>query len=94
MIPRDSLAIAINATQSFLVHNTRLGIPALMQSEGIHGYLDLNSTIFTTPVGMACSFNPSLIEQVGNVIGNEAESVGVNNIFGKPVMIAISESIW
>jgi beta-glucosidase len=83
MIPRDNLAVAINATQSFLLHDTRLGIPALMQSEGIHGYLDLNGTLFTSPLGFACSFNPDLVEQIGNVVGSEAESMGVNNIFGK-----------
>ncbi|KAH8553317.1 glycoside hydrolase superfamily [Umbelopsis sp. PMI_123] len=93
MIPRDNLAVAINATQSFLLHDTRLGIPALMQSEGIHGYLDLNGTLFTSPLGFACSFNPDLVEQIGNVVGSEAESMGVNNIFA-PVLDLSRELRW
>ncbi|KAI9290252.1 glycoside hydrolase superfamily [Umbelopsis sp. AD052] len=93
MIPRDDLAIAINATQSFLLHDTRLGIPSLMQSEGIHGYLDLNGTLFTSPLGFACSFNPDLVEELGDIVGSEAESMGVNNIFA-PVLDLSRELRW
>ncbi|OZJ02542.1 hypothetical protein BZG36_04510, partial [Bifiguratus adelaidae] len=93
LIPRYALAIAINETQDYLLHNTRLGIPALMQSEGIHGYLDENSTIFMSPIGMACSFNPELLSKVSGVIGSEAASVGVTNIFA-PVLDLSRELRW
>ncbi|KAI8070929.1 glycoside hydrolase family 3 protein [Gongronella butleri] len=93
MMPRDPLAALVNATQDYFLHNTRLGIPSLMTSEGIHGYLDPNSTIFPAPLAMACSFNPDLLQQVGNVIGTEAESVGCQNILA-PVLDLSRELRW
>jgi beta-glucosidase len=61
--------------------NTTLGIPALVQSEGIHGFLIPNATIFNSPIGYACSWNPDLIKKMGAAIAQEALALGVNQIF-------------
>lgn len=67
--------------QEYLMNNTSLGIPAWIQSEGIHGFLIPNATIFNSPIAQACSWNPDLVEKMGQAIAQEASALGVNNIF-------------
>ncbi|KAI0010359.1 glycoside hydrolase superfamily [Xylariaceae sp. FL0662B] len=76
------LSDGIKAGQDYLTKNTTLGIPAWVQSEGIHGFLIPNATIFNSPIAHACSFNPPLVEKMAKAIAQEARALGVNNIFG------------
>ena len=78
----------IKIGQDYLVKNTTLGIPAWVQSEGIHGFLIPNGTIFNSPIAHASSFNPGLIEKMAKAIGQEAKALGVNNIFAPVVDLA------
>lgn len=71
----------VKIAQEYLMHNTTLGIPALVQSEGIHGFLIGNATIFNSPIAYACSWNPVLVEKMGAAIAQEALALGVNQIF-------------
>lgn len=72
----------IKRGQDYLTQNTTLGIPAWVQTEGIHGFLIPNATIFNSPIAHACSWNPDLIEKMARVIAVESAALGVNNIFG------------
>lgn len=72
----------IKLGQDYLTQNTTLGIPAWVQSEGIHGFLAPNATIFNSPIAQACSWNPELVEKMGKAIAQEALALGVNNVFG------------
>jgi beta-glucosidase len=71
----------IKHAQEYLVHNTTLGIPAFVQTEGIHGLLARNATIFNSPIGQACSFNPELVQKMANIIAAESRALGVNQLF-------------
>ncbi|PMD46914.1 glycoside hydrolase family 3 protein [Hyaloscypha variabilis F] len=64
-----------------MADNTTLGIPALVQTEGIHGLRVGNATIFNSPIGYACSWHPALIEQMGAVIALESSAFGVNQLY-------------
>ncbi|KAI1766960.1 glycoside hydrolase family 3 protein [Hypoxylon sp. FL1150] len=81
-IPWKMLSDGIKVGQDFLTQNTTLGIPAWVQSEGIHGFLIPNATIFNSPIAHACSFNPALVEKMAEAIAQEARTLGVNQIFG------------
>ncbi|KAI6091492.1 glycoside hydrolase family 3 protein [Hypoxylon rubiginosum] len=81
-IPWKMLSDGIKVGQDFLMQNTSLGIPAWVQSEGIHGFLIPNATIFNSPIAHACSFNPDLVEKMATAIAQEARTLGVNQIFG------------
>ncbi|XXG95422.1 hypothetical protein Hte_001684 [Hypoxylon texense] len=81
-IPWKMLSDGIKVGQGFLTQNTTLGIPAWVQSEGIHGFLIPNATIFNSPIAHACSFNPGLVEKMAEAIAQEARTLGVNQIFG------------
>ncbi|KAI9497223.1 beta-glucosidase-related glycosidase, partial [Zychaea mexicana] len=84
-IAREPLVRLVNETQSWMINDNRLGIPTIMQSEGVHGYIDINATIFATGMGMACSFNTELMHKVGDIVGTEAAGIGIHNIFA-PVL--------
>lgn len=75
------LANGIQLGQSYLANSTRFGIPAFVQTEGIHGFLIGNATIFNSPIGYACSWNTQLVTQMAKVIGQEANAFGVNQLF-------------
>ncbi|GAM39900.1 hypothetical protein TCE0_034f11821 [Talaromyces pinophilus] len=80
-VPASWLAENIKRAQDYLVNETRLGIPALVQSEGIHGFLLINATIFNSPIAFASSWNPTLVQDMAKAIAREAAAIGVNQLF-------------
>jgi beta-glucosidase len=70
-IEQSWIANGIRMAQDYIMHNTTLGIPALVQTEGIHGLLVGNATIFNSPIAHSCSWDPELIHEMGVVIGKE-----------------------
>ena len=78
----------------------RLGIPAVMVSDGPHGlrkqseeadHLGINESIkavcFPAGCGTAASFNRELITMMGETLGNECQAEGVSVILGPAVNI-------
>ncbi|KAJ5737540.1 uncharacterized protein N7483_002665 [Penicillium malachiteum] len=82
------LAENIKRGQDYLMQNTTLGIPALVQSEGLHGFLIGNATIFNSPIGIGSSWNPDLVRKMGEVIGTEAAALGANQLFAPEADLA------
>lgn len=80
-VAQQWISEGIKIAQDYLMHNTTLGIPALVQSEGIHGFLVGNATIFNSPIAYACSWNPTLVQKMGAAIAQEALALGVNQLF-------------
>ncbi|PQE10624.1 hypothetical protein CJF32_00009708 [Rutstroemia sp. NJR-2017a WRK4] len=80
-VDQQLIADGVKQAQDYLMHNTTLGIPALVQSEAIHGFLIGNATIFNSPIGHACSWNPALIQKMGSAIAQESLALGVNQLF-------------
>ncbi|KAJ5165013.1 Glycoside hydrolase superfamily [Penicillium coprophilum] len=87
-VPWDWLSENIKRAQDYLVQNTTLGIPAIVQSEGIHGFLIGNATIFNSPIGYGCSWNTDLIEKMAEITAQEAKALGVNQLFAPVVDLA------
>lgn len=67
----------INKVQQYLVNETRLGIPALVIAETLHGLMTPGSTIFPQAIGLASSWNTELIKGVAATAAKEARAVGV-----------------
>ncbi|CAG8920339.1 unnamed protein product [Penicillium salamii] len=84
----DWIADNIKRGQDYLLQNTTLGIPAIVQTEGIHGFLIGNATIFNSPIAYGCSFNLDLIEKMAEIIAQEAKALGVNQLFAPVVDLA------
>lgn len=68
---------AYNVLQKFVVENTRLGIPVLLEEDSPHGWQSLDSTIFPVSLNIGCSFNPSLYAKQTKEIGMETKLSGV-----------------
>ncbi|THH32786.1 hypothetical protein EUX98_g1411 [Antrodiella citrinella] len=92
LAPWDKIVYAITVGQKYLMENTTLGIPALVQTEGLHGFTD-NGTTWPSPIGMAASFNPGLLQQAAAVIADEAEGLGYSQAFA-PVLDLSRELRW
>jgi len=70
-------ARAVNTIQKYLVEKTRLGIPAIIHSECLHGHMSPGATIFPQAIGLASTWNTPLIRQMAAATAKEARAVGV-----------------
>ena len=61
MIPGATTRKIINAIQKHLVTKTRLGIPALIMGECLHGHLSPGATIFPQAIGLSSSWDPEIV---------------------------------
>nr|GFD53596.1 hypothetical protein [Tanacetum cinerariifolium] len=70
-VEQQWIASGVKRAQDYIQHNTTLGIPALVQTEGIHGLLVGNATVFNSPIAHACSWDPEAIHDMAVIIGKE-----------------------
>jgi beta-xylosidase len=73
--PREGVR-ALNALQKFLVEETRLGIPAMSHEECWVGLMVKGATLFPSGLNYGSTWNPELIEKVGQEIRKEARQIG------------------
>ena len=74
-----------NALQRWAVEETRLGIPFLFNSEGLHGASVPNGTVFPQQIGLASTFEPELAWKMGHAIAAESRGSGIHEVWS-PVM--------
>ena len=74
----------INEYQHIAVEKSRLHIPLLFGLDVIHGY----RTEFPIPLGMASTWDPSLVERASHVAAVEASAIGIRWTFSPMVDIA------
>lgn len=91
-LPRQSVE-QCNALQQHLIDHTRLKIPALIGSECLHGHAAYNSTVFPTPLAMASSWNPALVEKAFDITGRESRLRG-NHEAHTPVLDIGRDPRW
>jgi beta-glucosidase len=82
-----------NRIQKYLIEETRLGIPSLFVDEGQHGMMRPNSTVFPQAIGMACSWDPALFEEVYSIIAHEMRSRGTHLALS-PVLDVCRDPRW
>lgn len=86
-------AEAANQMQRYAVDSTRLGIPLLLAEEAPHGHMAIGATVFPTGLGMAATWSPQLMRQVGQVIGREVRLQGGHISYG-PVLDLARDPRW
>ena len=86
-------AKAGNALQKYAIENTRLGIPVFLAEEAPHGHMAIGTTVFPTGIGMAATWSPTLIEEVGKAIAKEIRSQGAHISYG-PVLDLSRDPRW
>jgi beta-glucosidase len=84
---RGALAFA-NDIQKYLVEKTRLGIPAILHEEALHGFVAPGATSFPQAIGLAATFDPALAEQIFTVAARQARARGVQHVLAPVVDVA------
>ena len=77
-----------NELQKFLIEETRLGIPAMFHDEGCHGLVKPGASSFPNPIGLACSWDPALVERIYNVVASEMRNRGAQLALAPVVDVA------
>ena len=89
----EMAAKAGNALQKYVMENTRLGIPMFLAEEAPHGHMAIGATVFPTGIGMAATWSPELVKEVGQVIAKEIRSQGRHISYG-PVLDLTRDPRW
>ncbi len=90
--PRARAQLA-NAIQRFLADNTRLGIPAIVHEESTAGLCARDATQFPQAIGLASTWDPELIEQIGVVIREQMLATGARHTLA-PVLDVARDARW
>lgn len=86
--PPERTAAFANRIQRFLVERTRLGIPALLHEEAVAGLCARGATQFPQAIGLASTWDPALVEAVGQSIRRHMLAVGARVALAPVVDIA------
>ena len=79
----DAVAFAnnVNRIQKYFLEETRLGIPALIGAEALHGFQAKGATSFPQNIALGGSFDVDLIEKIFSVAAREMRTWGINQCF-------------
>jgi beta-glucosidase len=86
-------AEAGNTIQRFLVEETRLGIPAILHEETLHGLLARGATSFQQSIGAAAAFDPELVEAIAATIRRRMLAIGARLALA-PVLDITRDPRW
>jgi beta-glucosidase len=85
--PREG-AIFANAVQKWLIENTRLGIPAILHDEILHGHMARGSTSFPQPIALASTWDPDFVSKVFTAGALETRARGSQQVLGPNLDVA------
>jgi beta-glucosidase len=83
----------INAIQRYFVDETRLGIPIIPFEEALHGFVRDGGTMFPQAIGLAATWDTSLMSRVAQAIARETRSRGVRQALS-PVINVANDVRW
>ncbi|HTD62167.1 MAG TPA: glycoside hydrolase family 3 N-terminal domain-containing protein, partial [Gemmatimonadaceae bacterium] len=90
----DGWHALIRQIQDIATKETRLGVPILYGIDFVHGAnYTRGGTIFPHNIGMAATFDPDLVRQVGEVTAREALASGLPWNFA-PVLDVGRQPLW
>ncbi|MEA4889744.1 MAG: glycoside hydrolase family 3 N-terminal domain-containing protein [Clostridiaceae bacterium] len=75
-VPKEDRADVLNRLQRYIMENTRLGIPILIQEDAPHGHMALDGTLFPTNIGIGSTWNPQLYSEVMACVAAEVAASG------------------
>ena len=77
-----------NRMQRYLVEKTRLGIPAIFTAEALHGLAFHGASIFPVPLTLSQTFDPELVNAIGDGIAHETRAMGHHEILAPNLDVA------
>jgi beta-glucosidase len=81
-------ATRINAIQQYFVEKTRLGIPIIPFEEAVHGLGWDGATMFPAAIGLAATWDTTLMKDVASAIARETRSRGIRQVLSPVINIA------
>jgi beta-glucosidase len=85
--PREG-AVFANAVQKWLIENTRLGIPAILHDEILHGHMARGSTSFPQPIALSTTWDLQFIFRIFTAAAQETRARGSHQVLGPNLDIA------
>jgi len=82
------VAETINALQRYFVEETRLGIPILPFDEALHGLARDGATAFPQAIGLAATWDTTLVGAVSRAVARETRSRGIRQVLSPVVNLA------
>ena len=82
-----------NTIQDYLWTKTRLGIPAIFLDEAHHGLLAMQSDVFPTSIGLACSWDTLMTEHIYQFVANQSSLRGTAMVLA-PVIDVVRDPRW
>jgi beta-xylosidase len=79
--------------QNDLIARTRLKLPAIAHEECLTGFTTFGATVFPTPLGLAATFDPGLVERMTVAIGESMRAVDVHQGLS-PVLDVVRDYRW
>ncbi len=92
LLPEDSASF-LDAIQRVAVEHTRLGIPVLVHEEAVGGFTHRGATTFPQALGLASTWDPSLVGEVADVIRTQMLAVGARLALS-PVLDVARDPRW
>lgn len=89
----EGLAEFHNRIQRSLVTRTRLGIPAVIHEESTAGFCARGATQFPQAIGLAATWDPDLVAEIGAVIRRQMLAVGARHTLA-PVLDIGRDPRW
>ena len=88
-----AVARATNDIQRFLVEQTRLGIPAIIHEECLHGLIAWSAPSFQQSIGAAAAFDPELVAAMAATIRRRMLATGARHALA-PVLDIARDPRW
>lgn len=84
-MPAEKAVKTGNQIQKIAVEETRLGIPVIIDAEALHGCRALGATSYPQSIALSCTWNPALMAEIADAIGQETYSRGITQVLS-PVL--------
>ena len=87
------VAALANEVQRFLIEETRLGIPAIIHEESLHGLLSRDAPCFQQSIGAAASWDAGLVEAMASTVRRRMLATGARQSMA-PVLDVTRDPRW
>ncbi|WP_026961743.1 glycoside hydrolase family 3 N-terminal domain-containing protein [Alicyclobacillus herbarius] len=90
--PKETARLA-NQIQSYLIHRTRLKIPAMVHEESCSGYMAQGATCFPQTIGVASTWDVDVVRRIGEVIRTQMRAAGAHQALA-PLLDVTRDPRW
>lgn len=89
----EAFAGFVGEMQRVVIEGTRLGIPLLIHSEALNGFMSGGHMVFPTATGLAATWSPDLVEEMADLISRQMRRLGARQALS-PVMDVSLDPRW